>query len=319
LIKININEEQKKQIEELYWKDACDQETGIVKMLNRENVKSILRKDHEVIYKKFYDSNSELKVCELKKLLFSNRENMQQYIKEFGNYKYKPVLRNNLLEQVFRYDALSNRKVMIEVLRIIGIKVCPYCNRQYVTTLRSGKVRAQLDHYYCKSLYPYLAVSLYNLIPSCSVCNMAKSSLDTMDISVLYPYDEEFGYNTIFEMNIENGNDCVKVLQGLSEKFKIEIKSLPQEKNKESVYNQVERLRLEELYNEHKDYIKDIVRSHYVNTPDRIEELYSCFKNIFSSKDEIRGMIYMTDLDKESWGKRIMTKLTYDIEKQLNG
>lgn len=34
---------------------------------------------------------------------------------------------------------------------------------------------AKLDHFYPKSLYPFFALSLYNLIPVCGTCNLVKS------------------------------------------------------------------------------------------------------------------------------------------------
>ena len=56
----------------------------------------------------------------------------------------------------------------------LGVSVCPYCNRQYVTNYESDndeKTSADLDHYYCKSRYPFLALSVYNFVPSCQICN----------------------------------------------------------------------------------------------------------------------------------------------------
>lgn len=81
---------------------------------------------------------------------------------------------------------------MNTILQLMDVPVCPYCNRQYTFTLASGKSRPQMDHYYPRDLYPYLAVSLYNLVPCCAVCNTAKGPLDTMKDPILYPYDEGF-------------------------------------------------------------------------------------------------------------------------------
>lgn len=52
-------------------------------------------------------------------------------------------------------------------------RTCPYCNHSYAFTIQSvnGGFRPTLDHFYPKEKYPHLALSLYNLIPSCSVCN----------------------------------------------------------------------------------------------------------------------------------------------------
>ena len=62
-----------------------------------------------------------------------------------------------------------------------------------------------MDHYYPRDLYPYLAVSLYNLVPCCAVCNAAKGPLDTMKDPILYPYDEGFSYDMGFQIKAKNG------------------------------------------------------------------------------------------------------------------
>lgn len=54
------------------------------------------------------------------------------------------------------------------------IYICPYCERNYINVIEKGNnsfVKPDLDHYYPKSLYPFLACSIENLIPSCQVCN----------------------------------------------------------------------------------------------------------------------------------------------------
>lgn len=70
----------------------------------------------------------------------------------------------------------------------LGIRVCPYCNRQYITSYYedSEKTTADVDHYYPKSLYPFLQMNIYNMIPSCNVCN-SKTKRDN-DMRHLYPY-----------------------------------------------------------------------------------------------------------------------------------
>ncbi|SAL51078.1 hypothetical protein AWB71_02809 [Caballeronia peredens] len=51
--------------------------------------------------------------------------------------------------------------------------ICPYCNQAFAFTVvgTSTSFRPTLDHFFPKADYPYLALSLYNLVPSCYVCN----------------------------------------------------------------------------------------------------------------------------------------------------
>lgn len=61
-----------------------------------------------------------------------------------------------------------------------GMKVCPYCGRNYIYSVNKPKgdekdgesvIKPEIDHFLPKSKYPYLAFSYYNLIPSCMTCN----------------------------------------------------------------------------------------------------------------------------------------------------
>lgn len=61
------------------------------------------------------------------------------------------------------------------LVRELGITVCPYCNRNYINN-RGDRFAAQMDHFYSKDEFPWLAVSLYNLIPSCGACNHIKGT-----------------------------------------------------------------------------------------------------------------------------------------------
>lgn len=74
-------------------------------------------------------------------------------------------------------------------------KLCPYCQQASAITIRSAKsgksFRPTLDHFYPKGNYPYLALSLYNLIPSCQTCNSSlKGQLDFASTEHLHPYED---------------------------------------------------------------------------------------------------------------------------------
>ena len=88
--------------------------------------------------------------------------------------------------------------------------------------------------------------------------------------------------------------------------------------NKKAAFNQIEELYLEELYNGHKNYVMDIIKSKYVNSEERVKELQRMFPSLFNSKDEVRSLLYMTNIAKKNWGNRPLAKFTHDIDLQLN-
>ncbi|MTV36210.1 hypothetical protein [Duganella radicis] len=82
-----------------------------------------------------------------------------------------------LVERLFNYGKLSKKAGPTGAYGLVKAhrqRICPYCQMHHVNyhmTDKSLKMRPPLDHFYPKSVYPYLAISLYNLIPSCEQCN----------------------------------------------------------------------------------------------------------------------------------------------------
>lgn len=83
-----------------------------------------------------------------------------------------------------------------ELIKSSNISICPYCYRSYIGIIEEEKgkraITPDLDHFYPKSKYPFLAVTLSNLIPSCLFCNQrAKNDIDFYKTSI-YPPNKIF-------------------------------------------------------------------------------------------------------------------------------
>lgn len=75
-------------------------------------------------------------------------------------------------------------------------QVCPYCQQSAALTIyrdEDGKsFRPTLDHFYPKGEYPFLGLSLYNLIPSCYTCNSSlKGMINFYTDQHLHPFEDE--------------------------------------------------------------------------------------------------------------------------------
>lgn len=90
-----------------------------------------------------------------------NEQNLNAYKKQ-----YKKIFTN--------MDTTIQIKNNISLVKNLGVTVCPYCNRNYINS-RDDKLGCEFDHYYCKDKYPFFALTLSNLIPSCGTCNRIKS------------------------------------------------------------------------------------------------------------------------------------------------
>jgi len=80
------------------------------------------------------------------------------------------------IETAFSYGSFRQSIHCLWFAKTLGIRTCLYCNTAY-TLIAEGhcpsaaKALFEFDHFYPKSLYPWLSLSMHNLIPSCGTCN----------------------------------------------------------------------------------------------------------------------------------------------------
>lgn len=152
---------------------------------------------------------------------------------------------NSIMRHLFEdtiYDGTEEDIVHIDKYRFVenlGLKVCPYCGRSYIYSVnpirknKGVKVKPQIDHFLPKSTFPFLALNFYNMIPCCSMCNMAPAKKDQSpmieipkeELRIMQPYmfDDKsitFEYNPKSEAPLDaseisvsvnyHGNDSLK-------------------------------------------------------------------------------------------------------------
>lgn len=82
-------------------------------------------------------------------------------------------------------------------LKKLDVNVCPYCNRQYITNF-SERATADIDHYIPQTECPLLALNIYNMIPSCQICNSRLKN--KTEKRHFYPYsDNEECFNFYYD------------------------------------------------------------------------------------------------------------------------
>lgn len=185
---------------------------------------------------------------------------------------------NNMLKYFIKYEMLDEKHRHI-ILNTLNISVCPYCNRQYITSYEPSENKkdkidvlatADLDHFYPKAKFQLFSLSLYNFVPACQICN-SRMKLDR-PIEILYPYVECFGDEVKFEVIPADKDNKGKALFDLlygrddtlkSEKYKIHINksSISDETKKKHVEGSIEMFQLEQVYQSHKKYAAEIIRT----------------------------------------------------------
>jgi len=169
----------------------------------------------------------------------------------------------------------------------------------------------QLDHYYPKSKYPYLALSILNLIPSCPTCNHIKGSRENH----LYPYNEEIGEDAKFQLTPK----CLGELKGikfevgkeLDKRVELKIKDGLEAEYEKRIENSQDIFQLENKYSNATHEIKDIYFKHLLLS--RKEELIREFGKELGLNEKDMREVYFGTTEKEEEHRRPMSKFTNDI------
>ena len=307
MIKININQE-------LLDKHINQINKKLIKKLDNINIEP-LSKNTICCLDEIY-SNSKLILgansVELKKIIAYFEENFYCSIGYDENKNTELYL---VLSEIFidessglykNFTSYKKEYDAYKFVKSLDLKTCPYCNRNYTFTVDedSGKLRPEIDHFYPKSIYPFLAMSFYNLIPSCPICNHTKSSKISNDL--INPYDIKkndfkFTYKptdiTFTQIDSKKYN---------TNSFEIEFKS----SNKN-----IETFKLDELYKQHKDVVIDLLMKKAYYPKSYMDELE---KNFGFTQDEIYRYLLGNYKKEEDLHKRPLSKLIKDISEELD-
>lgn len=192
----------------------------------------------------------------------------------------------------------------------IGIRSCVYCNRVYTVTHNSKfgnkLMRPQFDHWFPKSKFPLLALSFYNLIPSCVHCNSSVKGKKLMNLDIhIHPYvknpeNDDFAFSYSYRNN--------------TEEYGIEIKQIGVgSKHKKTL----EFLKIDEMYDAHQDELDDLLKIKRAYSGEYLENLKSSFPGANLTDNEIYRFAFGTEMDKKDYHKRPFSKFKHDILKEL--
>ncbi|MCH5260977.1 MAG: HNH endonuclease [Lachnospiraceae bacterium] len=159
--------------------------------------------------------------------------------------------------EVFRYAKFANMSEAIQLMGLLGVSVCPYCNRNFTTTISStnGMRQGQFDHYRSKSDYPWFALSLRNLIPSCGYCNQIKGDEEKL---VLYPYKEGMNQHYRFRTRPIHGIGYLIGSPLTLTEFEVLVEKgsvSATEDYDDRIQNSLKLFHLKELYQTHQEHI----------------------------------------------------------------
>lgn len=239
--------------------------------------------------------------------------------KKLYNTKKSDVIKTlkGTLKNIFNYKSFSsNRKTedwnAYNLIRSLNIMVCPYCNMNYAITYndKDKKLRADLDHFFPQVNHPLLALSLYNLVPSCNICNSRLKGAVENDIhNTFHPYINDINKSLYFsrEFNSESkGVDFYQSIMGDNQDYTISTRAYKlSEQNIINQYNDA--FHLEKRYSFTKNLINLEIKKYILYNPLYLKSLDNTYGKHISYKN-IQSIYFKEDIN-----NNLLSKLMNDI------
>ncbi len=259
--------------------------------------------------------------------------------KKHKQCKQYQIIKN--IKKIFCYDEWANGKMSFtpyDFIQFLNIKACPYCNLEYVqiATFKKNNVQDSedkyvhpaLDHFYPKSKYPFFALSLYNLVPSCTTCNSyikGDNEISSYE-NCIHPYDKKINYHEnirykvcmnslgAIKRTITNDKGETKEICNLKGEWEL-MDCVPPEGEKVSGgYKRAQenykffaiKERLEQGFS---DYISEI----YQKTNEYPKEYIKDLKDKGYSAIEAFRLFLANYIDPEDFNLRPLSKITHDL------
>ncbi|OMD78148.1 hypothetical protein [Paenibacillus odorifer] len=219
------------------------------------------------------------------------------------NEGVRSILKYEDMDADFRHHLLNQ----------MGIEVCPYCNRQFITQYHVGtrlRTTADLDHFYPKSLFSLFSLSLFNFVPSCQICN-SRFKLDK-GVEILNPYQSGFDNEVYFSFSLKT-QSTIDTLIGDNSFFDIDLIATGTGSGSVHIKNGIELFKLRQVYQSHKDYVRELLYKKNTYGKSYRTDLKNLLSELDLSDKEMNLFQYGFTMEQDDFGKRPLSKLAYDI------
>lgn len=274
----------------------------------------------DISFKEIIFSKAENLICLINKieLRIIEQSNLIKKIKNPKAKTKKEILIYEVkdrIKEIFKYEGNNqNKKITPFFTENFDFRTCFYCNKDFITNFdRDKKVSTfQLDHFYDKGTYPYLALSFYNLIPSCPTCNSSKvkGSANTFENNCIAPNSQNFDFHQKVKFKLFLDDSCKNLHIKSKDDIYINLKE-----NYSNIYDKyIEIFKLNERYKAHKDIVFDMIQKAELYPESRLKELQDLTGIPFQ---QIKKDIFNLVDENEDLSKQPFSKLIVDISKEL--
>jgi|GEM_PF-2881161 len=265
-------------------------------------------------FDRYIEQEFTLSKCQNKKSMNTQKKKFIDDILKIFNYDNNMKKEDIAKGEIQKFsDLIANFFIHHSGKDEFNIYSCFYCDSSYIGTFNRNRNRTfDVDHFFPKKQYPIFALSLYNFVPSCHVCN--RGIKGSSNFNKLYNFSKNFKHILIlsptsklynFEKNVEihieptySSNQKEQYIYGEnfvdnSEYYRISFDS-------DDIYKKAcKAFKLEERYNlisikNRALYINDLKKKYPV---ERIIEISNILGKgeIFYSFQEIYNSIFHTD------------------------
>jgi hypothetical protein len=286
-------------LKEKYIKLLCSKKFG-----RGKNSKTVIDKFEE--HKKLFDGYT------FKDIIFIRPESMRGLIE---NIEAKnPNI--NELKKLFKYDGKFQPIIAKFFEEYLNPTTCYYCNIDYINVYgqKSRRNKFTLDHFIDKGRHPYLALSIFNLIPSCYICNSKlKGSIpfyENNELENSNPHLKDFNFDERVKFKLFLSKNCRDF--NIKSKNDIEIELKEEYSNNYEKY--IEVFKLNERYKAHKDIVFEMIENAQLYPESRLKELE---KLTGVPYQQIKRDIFKLIDDEVDLSKEPFSKLKRDIAYEL--
>ena len=168
-------------------------------------------------------------------------------------------------------------------------------------------IRPEFDHWFPKSQYPLLALSFYNLIPSCHICNSNLKGKIKPDLKYhFHPYNPINNFHPIFSYELK-----------VYDSYKIKIGFRGEFDEKEKFEESLKIFELENIYQAHEDEVKDLIKIRQAYSDKYIDMLNDSLEGVNLSKEEVYRLAFGVHYEEDKFDRRPLSKLKKDILTEL--
>jgi len=215
------------------------------------------------------------------------------------------------VKKIFKYQDKFQKHISDLFKKYLDIHTCYYCNIDFINIFKTRNKKLltgyTLDHITNKAQYPYLALSLYNLIPVCYICNSKLKKEHNIGESV--PTSSTFDFETKVKFKTFMDNDNLQI------ETEKDFKLLLKEDFTDTYDKYIGVLELDGRYEYHKYKVIKMINKRKEYPDSRIKELAQLTEK---TEEEVKQDLFGEYLfEDDDLHKRPLSKLTRDIAKEL--